>query len=383
MHRDLQLLPLKTHSVRCSKYSSSGELKWGQQIATPEYEDIAGIAVDSANDIYVTGTTTGSLSGAGIGEYDAFVIKTDASGNPVWSHQLGTSDDDEGVAVAVDSLGGIFITGTTQGSLAGANIGGHDVFLAKYSNSGDLIWTRQFGSSNVDIPQDLSVDSVGNTYIVGTTFGDFATSNSGFWDCFVTKIDSDGNLIWKQQFGSTGSEIGKSLSVDSDGDLFIAGHTDGSLAAPNLGGNDSFLMKIDSVGVVQWVRQFGTSSDERIGDIATDANGGLYAVGTMSDNGTVSSVNGISANLSRFSSAGDPLWSLKLADGSSGNSIVRNSDGEIYVAGETYRSLAAPNLGLDDMYLMKLAVPEPQSITLACICLIASSSRCIRARKSR
>ena len=88
-----------------------------------------------------------------------------------WMRQLGTSGYDSSWSVAVDASGNAYISGSTHGSLGGPNAGGNDAFLSKYDAAGNLLWTRQFGTSNTDISRSVVVDTAGNAYISGYSGG--------------------------------------------------------------------------------------------------------------------------------------------------------------------------------------------------------------------
>ena len=114
------------------------------------------------------------------------------------SEEQGTSSPEQGNSVAVSSSGGIFVTGSTWGSLDGnTNSGQTDMFLVKYDSSGLKQWTRQLGSSsgNADEGNGVAIDSSGNVFIVGTTYGSLDGGTfSGSADMFLVKYDSSGSL---------------------------------------------------------------------------------------------------------------------------------------------------------------------------------------------
>ncbi len=153
-----------------------------------------------------------------------------------WIRQLGTSGTDYGHGVAVDGAGNVFISGSTDGNLDGINAGGTDAFLAKYNSAGNLLWTRQLGTSTTDAALSIAVDSAGNAFISGFTGGDLGGTNAGYDDAFLTKYNSDGNLQWTQQLGTSTTDWAHSVAVDGAGNAFISGFTVGNLSGTNVGG---------------------------------------------------------------------------------------------------------------------------------------------------
>jgi hypothetical protein len=138
--------------------------------------------------------------------------------------------------VAVDASGNAYISGRTDGSLGGPNAGGDDAFLAKYSSAGDLVWSRQIGTSSTDESWSVAMDGSGNAYISGNTLGSLGGPNAGGADAFLTKYDSSGNTLWSQQIGTSSDDYSRSVAVDASGNAYISGNTSSSL-------DSVFLMK--------------------------------------------------------------------------------------------------------------------------------------------
>ena len=179
------------------KYNSSGTKQWTKQLGTLSGDYGYGVTVDSSENIYVTGYTDGGLDGnTSSGGSDLFLLKYNSSGTKQWTKQLGTSSTDIGTGVTVDSSDNIYVMGETSGGLDGnTNSGGQDIFLVKYNSSGTKQWTQQLGTSSSDIGQEVTVDSSDNIYVTGYTSGGLdGNTNSGYQDIFLVKYNSDGVL---------------------------------------------------------------------------------------------------------------------------------------------------------------------------------------------
>ena len=137
-------------------------------------------------------------------------------------------------AVTTDSSDNIYITGRTWGGLDGSNkpntckhvttVAGKvcsDIFLVKYGSDGEKQWTKQIVASSREIAYGVAVDSVGNIYLTGYTSGTLEGVNSGANDIFLIKYSSDGNLQFREQFGSTGDDSGLGIKVDSKDNVYI------------------------------------------------------------------------------------------------------------------------------------------------------------------
>jgi len=177
--------------------SSDNSTTWSgtQQLGTSSSDIGNGVTVDSSDNIYVTGYTTGGLDGnTNSGDDDLILVKYNSSGTKQWTKQLGTSSSDIGYGVTVDSSDNIYVTGYTDGGLDGnTSSGGSDLFLLKYNSSGTKQWTKQLGTSSTDRGNEVSVDSSNNLYVTGWTSGGLdGNTNSGDSDLFLLKYNSSG-----------------------------------------------------------------------------------------------------------------------------------------------------------------------------------------------
>ena len=179
------------------KYNSSGVKQWTKQFGTTAHDFGYGVTVDSSDNLYVTGKTNGGMdNNTNSGSYDIFLVKYNSSGTKQWTQQLGTSSYDSAEGVTVDSSDNIYVMGNTDGGLDGnINSGGWDFFLVKYNSSGTKQWTQQLGTSSDDSGKGVTVDSSNNIYVTGFTSGGLdGNTNLGARDIFLVKYNSDGVL---------------------------------------------------------------------------------------------------------------------------------------------------------------------------------------------
>jgi hypothetical protein len=170
------------------------------------------------------------------------------------TQQIGTTGNDVGRGIALDSSTNIYITGSTFGDLDGNTSAGLlDVFLAKFDSSGNPLFIQQFGTPFDDVSYGITVDSSGNVYIAGPTFGDLdGNTSAGLLDIFLTKFDSSGNNFFTQQVGTPFCDIGHGVAVDSSNNAYITGSTAGNLDGNTSSGLlDIFLTKYNPSGVKQ------------------------------------------------------------------------------------------------------------------------------------
>ena len=178
----------------------------------------------------------------------AFSCASSARGQTLeWIEQLGTSSAESSRGVSADGLGNVYISGSTSGSLGGPHAGEGDVFLSKYDAGGTLQWTEQLGTSEFEQNYGVSADGLGNVYISGLTRGSLGGANAGSNDAFLTKYDASGTFRWTEQLGTSESDFSLGVSADGLGSVYISGGTTGSLGGPNAGSNDAFLAKFGMV----------------------------------------------------------------------------------------------------------------------------------------
>ncbi|MCL5269726.1 MAG: SBBP repeat-containing protein [bacterium] len=187
------------------KLSSNGAHLWSTYLGGDQFDYARGIAIDSRDNIYITGDTkssdwiSGGFDTVYHGEYDAFLVKLSPAGNHLWSTYMGDSADDAAEGCAVDAGGYVYVTGLAyDGSwlnhwMPSAIFGGLNAFLARVSPDGSrLLWGYALGGDNRDNAHALAHNNSGDIYVVGETKSPGWTSGS--WDTTFAG-DSDGYLL--------------------------------------------------------------------------------------------------------------------------------------------------------------------------------------------
>ena len=353
--------------VFVAKYDTDGSLLWTQQLGSAGYDEGLDIAADSDGNVYVTGETWGDLGGTNQGSNDAFLAKYDSDGSLLWTQQLGTSEFEEGNGVVADSSGNVYITGYTRGDLVNDGQGDRDrdAFIAKYDDEGMLLWIRQLGSSLSDESLGIATDGNDNLYISGRTSGDLEGSQQGNGDAFVAKYDAEGTLQWTQQLGSPAGDESFDVAADSNGNVYITGRTLGDLGGTNQGSNDAFIAKYDTDGTLQWTQQLGSSAFDYGYSAVTDSIGDVYITGWT--NGDLGGTNQGSndAFLAKYDGDGTLLWTEQLGSSTTEFSfgIAADSSDNLYISGRTWGDLGGENQGITDAWVAKFSqtdvVPTP------------------------
>lgn len=265
-----------------SKFDPDGELIWEDILSSTEDEIRGDIAVDRDSNVYVTGGTLGDLEGnINAGHYDMFLTKYDSSGNKLWTRQFGSPQTDYGTGVAVDSANYVYVVGGTHGDLDGVIHTGISDWniLAKYDSSGDKLWVRQFGEVHNYNTSDIVIDDVDNIYVVGENNG--GLNKMGAAAGFVRKFNADGDLQWVQMMsGESWYAQCDAVSLDQDGNIVVTGgaYGDASSEIPT-DGVDVFVAKYDSSGTQVWFTLISTPDSESGLAIAVDSNNDIYVTG--------------------------------------------------------------------------------------------------------
>ena len=289
-------------SAFLAKYDTDGALQWNRRIPTPDgFESTGsdGVSADGLGNIYIAGAFNHFA-----GFHDAFVSKFDASGTLHWTQQLGPNRQDQNNGVSADGLGGVYVSGRSEEVIDGAL--NRDAFVAKYDSDGEIQWTRRLDASAEDTSNAVAADNLGNVFITGFTEGSLDGTNAGERDAYLTKYDSDGMLLWSRQLGTSMRDAGRGVAVDSLGNAFITGGTEGSLEGTNAGDRDAFLTKYDSNGTLQWTQQIGTSNFEVSNGLSVDGIGNVFISGVTGGNLGGVSAGGGDAFLAKFTSVPEP-----------------------------------------------------------------------------
>jgi Beta-propeller repeat len=270
-----------------SKINAEGSaLVYSTYLAGNGGADGVGIAVDSAGNAYVTGSTISDdfptmnpLQPANGGYLDAFVTKVNPSGSAlVYSTYLGGSGADLGNGIVVDSSGIAYVTGqtgspdfpTTPGAFQTVYNGGSDAFVAAVNPPGTaLVYSTYLGGNSYEQGNGIAVDNSGNAYVTGVTNStDFPTTpgalqnacgevGCAYGDAFVTKLNRSGSaLVYSTYLGGGGGDGGYGIAVDSTGNAYITGYTSSTNfptknpLQPTHGGGvfDAFVTKVNHKG---------------------------------------------------------------------------------------------------------------------------------------
>ncbi|KAA5546992.1 tandem-95 repeat protein [Roseiconus nitratireducens] len=367
--------------------SVSGERILQEYVGQGFVKDIGGLSTEQSNaiarddngNVYLTGvfqgtvdfdpSTTGTFELTSDGINDIFVAKYDSAGNFVWAKSYGGTGVDTGRNIEVDASGNVYFTGSFSGTadFDGTPVvsnGNTDSFVAKLDTDGNLQWVRRAGSATADEGAGLALDASGNVLVTGqftgaATFGTVPLTSVGSSDAFVWVLDNDGNTDSAFSIGSSGTDRGREIAVDGDGNITITGAFSGSVdfnlagGATNidllssLGSTDGFVVQYAADGTFRWANQIGSAVTDDIKAVAIDADNNVLVTGANNNDIVVV----------KYDQDGNQQWTRSFGAGStdSGEDIAVDDAGRAYVTG-TFRSSFSgiTSNGGTDIFLLRL-----------------------------
>ncbi|TKJ42214.1 hypothetical protein CEE37_00630 [candidate division LCP-89 bacterium B3_LCP] len=252
------------NDVYLIKTDASGNEEWSRTFGGSQND--YGYCVQQTSDggYIITGWTLSF----GPDYYNVYLIKTDASGIELWSQTFGGDEQDKAYSVQQTSDGGYIIAGYTESSGAGD----WDVFLIKTDASGAELWSQTFGGDDEDTGRSVKQTSDGGYIITGWT-DSFAIGISS--DVWLIKTDALGNQDWNQTFGGNSTDEGRSVQQTTDGGYIVAGR---SISFGTGIEHDVYLIKTDDSGVEQWSQTIGDFSYNEYGHCVQQTVDGGYII---------------------------------------------------------------------------------------------------------
>ena len=290
-----------------------------------------------------------------------------------WARCYGGSDREDATSIIQTADGGFIVAGTSEsndGDVSG-NHGRADYWVVKLNSSGVLQWQKCLGGSDWDEASSIAQTTDGGYIVAGyssSNDGD-VSGNHGTADYWVVKLNSSGDIEWQKCLGGSGGDGANSIAQTADGGFIVAGtsQSNDGVVSGNHGGNDSWVVKLNSSGDIEWQKCLGGSSSDFAYSIAQTADGGYIVAGySLSNDGDVSGNHG-SADywVVKLNSSGDILWQKCLggSDWDVANSIAQTSDGGFIVAGYSYSydGDVSGHHGDGDYWVVKLS-PDPIGI---------------------
>jgi pimeloyl-ACP methyl ester carboxylesterase len=379
------------------KFDSIGNLLWNDVPAeSSNIDEIFGVTTDFDENIYVTGKFYSSAFNGSIssnGSADAFIAKYNKNGVLQWARNAGGSENDYGCQLALDKTGNIYVVGYFRGianwnQLSKTSSPQGDLFIAKYSNSGDIKWVKSGDIGVNNSLHGIGTDKAGNSYVSANFSGDVlfegapsASTAINGTDIFLITYDTNGNFRWIRTAGGNGDDGGNDTCIDEEGNVIITGYFSDNAKFENKmltahGSFDIFTAKYSSIGDLIWVKQFGGTGSQSAWAIGSDEKNNCYITGWFSgtgafDNTTILSEGGTDSYVIKYDKNGNIVWVEPTLTGTgdqkSSGIFARNNklitsgyyDDETQIQGYTF-----PYSDDNDAYLALFTQKEPKSTSV-------------------
>lgn len=292
-----------------------------------------------------------------------------------WVKTFGGSGEEDAASVKQTADGGYIILGyttSTDGDIVDKSTSDNDLWVLKLSSDGNIQWSKTYGGSNDERGTDIINTSDGGYAMAGYTRSDDGdiSENAGFYDYWIVKLNSQGDIQWEKTYGFPGNDQANSLLQTSDGGYFITGFLD--VTASGGAGNDNrssgnrhgvgefWAIKTDAQGEYEWRRYFGGTNNDRPYDVIEAENGDFIMVGNSEsvDFDITDPKGSYDFWAVRITEIGDLVWAKNY--GGSNIDIAYNitptSDGNYLIIGDSRSGDqdVSQNYGNADAWLIKI-----------------------------
>jgi uncharacterized delta-60 repeat protein len=314
------------------KLNSTGNVTWQKAYGNSVNDVVSSIQQTSDGGFIVAGFT-----GSHMYNLDFWVLKLNNTGNVIWQKTYGGSDLDAAWSIQQTSDGGYIVAGDTSplhilGSISPISAD-YYIWVLKLDANGNVTWQKAYSGSGVEDARSIQQTSDGGFIVAGM-------NDNGFW---VLKLNSTGNVTWQKAYGGSSTDHGRSIQQTSDGGFIVAGRT----ASYGAGDYDIWVLKLNSTGNVTWQKTYGGSNWDDTDSIQQTSDGGFIVAGSTNSYGGYADCWVLKLN-----NTGNVIWQKTYggSDHDAASSIQQTSDGGFIVAGYT----GSYGAGDYDIWVLKL-----------------------------
>lgn len=407
------------NDIYIQKLDVNGSLVWAKSIGGLSNEGANDIAIDSNNDIYITGFFTGTVDfDPGAGEFNltstststnTFILKLNSDGEFLWVRQL-TGDTNQGISIAIDSNNNVYTTGSfilqvdfdpSNSTHNLVSLGSFDFYIQKMDSDGNFFWARSYGGDSAgssDLSRSITSDGNNNVLVTGqfqntidfdSSSNEYELTSNGIRDIFILKLDTNGNFVWARNIGGVESDSGSTLISDNLNNIYVTGSFretvdfDPSSEVFNISSHpddqlgDIFILKLNSNGDFLWAHGYGGEGKDEGESLATDNLGNLYVLSqfkftvdfdpsnNLEELSTFNNDAFSDVSIQKFDSDGNLDW-VRVYGGPNddyGSSIKLNNS-NLYITGRfdnvvdfdpNSATFEVTTFGLDDAYVLSLS----------------------------
>lgn len=302
------------------KLNATGSIEWQNTIGGIDHDYLEDIQQTSDGGYICGGWSFSGISGDktefNIGSEDYWVVKLNSIGSVIWQNTIGGSSYDQLHSVKQTPDGGYILAGVSGSDAGGdkteGSHGAADIWVVKLNSTGGIVWQNTIGASSGESIEEISLTTDGG-YILGAgsisgVSGDKTEANIGGNDLWVIKLNETGNIIWQNSIGGTDADLLISIKQTIDKGYLIGCETysdvSGDKCTPITGSRDIWILKLDSIGIIEWQNELGGIEYETISNAQETSDGG-YIIGGSSN-------SDISGNKAEINLGSYDYWVIKL-----------------------------------------------------------------------
>jgi hypothetical protein len=366
--------------VLISSISFAQEIEWQNTIGGSVSDRLRSVIQTSDGGYLIGGYSDSNISGDktenSIGMYDYWIIKTDSQGTITWQNTIGGTDDDILNAAIQTIDGGYLLGGMSKSNISGDktenSIGGNDYWIVKVDSIGIVQWQNTIGGDTTDELHSV-IQTTDGGYLLGgwsesNISSDKSENSNGMKDYWIVKIDSTGNILWQNTIGGNSVDELSSIIQTNDGGYLLGGmsysNISGDKTEDTNGSTDYWIVKVNSIGTIQWQNTIGGDYLEYLHSIIQASDGGYliggYSLSNISGDKTENSIGGVDYWVVKTNASGIVQWENTIGGSNSDllYSVFQSIDGGYLLAGTSYSGISGDkteNLnGVNDYWIVKV-----------------------------
>jgi photosystem II stability/assembly factor-like uncharacterized protein len=296
------------------RLNSIGNIVWQKSIGGTSSDIARGVIQTLDGKLMVIGysrSSNGDVTGAH-GGFDFWLTKIDTAGNLLWQKTYGGTKDELAYTVKQAADSSLLIVGYTlsnDGDIAGLNHSTkNDIWVVKTDKAGSILWQKTLGGTSNDYSNSFIRTSDKGYLIIGYTesYNGDVYGNYGQDDLWVIKLDSLGTIQWQQTYGGTDNDRANYAAETSDGGFVVSGHSESNDIDlnQNYGDKDFWMLRLNQSGILEWKKSVGGNLEDNSYSVAQSSDGGIIAVGISASN-----TNDVTVN-----NGGDDFWIVKISN---------------------------------------------------------------------
>ncbi|MEZ5013793.1 MAG: MopE-related protein [Chitinophagales bacterium] len=367
------------------KLDSLGVIEWQNTIGGSQTDILYTVEETRYGGYILGGWTSSGISGdkteASLGSFDIWIVKLDSFGNILWQNTIGGDSYDALYSIEETSDNGFILGATSSSGISGDKTEaswpggsyGYDFWVLKLNSIGEIEWQNTIGGTGDDQIFSIHQTSKGGYIIGGDSYSGISGDKTepsvglGYSDYWVVMIDSIGNIQWQNTIGGSDNDHLRSIDITSDGGFILGGYSisniSGDKTEGNIGYDDYWVLKLDSVGNIVWQNTIGGTANDDLATIEETIDGGYIIGGASSSSISADkSENGHSWDywVVKINSTGEIIWDNTIwgEDLDILTSLHQSLDGGYVMGGYTYSGISGdktePNWDYYDYWIVKL-----------------------------